>query len=92
MFRISMPLSLIIEDGVELGFPFLHFATIVEPVFLEHRDDVIVDDLVQPRVIHALLSAEIAVAKLEAGSKRFVLGNGTVKILDLLDETVKTSR
>ena len=69
MFRISMPLSLIIEDGVELVFPLLHFGPVVEPVFLKHRKDVIIDDLVQPRIIYTLLAAEIAVAELEAGSQ-----------------------
>ena len=90
MFRISMPLSLIIEDRIEVGFPLLHLGSIVEPVFLEHRDDVIIDDLVQPRIIHALLTAEIAVSQFETGPKRFVLGNGPVEILDLLYKTVKT--
>ena len=60
--------------------PFADLAGLVEPVFLEHRDELVVHDRGQGRIrtgvgFHV---AEVAVSDAEALAERLIIGDHTV--------------
>ena len=55
---------------------------VIEPVFFQHRGDVVVHDILQPFLADRLLVAEIAVSDAEAYSQGVIIGDEIVEIDD----------
>lgn len=69
--------------------PTLEFIGVVEPVFAEHRKNVIVNDGVQPFLGAYIPAAEIAVADAEALTQRLVKSDLTVQVLHLVNKFIQ---
>ena len=69
--------------------PPLELVGVVEPVFTEHRKNVVVNDGVQPLFGANISAAEIAVADAEALTQRLIKRNLTVQVLHLVNEFIQ---
>ena len=62
--------------------PLLKLIRVIEPVFAQHGNDIVIHNGMQPLFGAYIFSAEIAVADAESLPKGLVPGNLTVQILD----------
>ena len=69
--------------------PTLEFIGIVEPVFTEHRKNVIVNDGVQPFLGAYIPATEIAVADAKALTQRLIKRDLSVQVLHLVNELIQ---
>ena len=72
-------------------FSPLELVGVVEPVFTEHRKNVVVNDGVQPLFGANISAAEIAVADAEALTQRLIKRNLTVQVFTLLTSSFSVS-
>ena len=69
--------------------PPLELVGVVEPVFTEHRKNVVVNDGVQPLFGANISAAEIAVADAEALTQRLIKGDFTVQVFHPINKFVQ---
>src|SRR5690625_3076006 len=91
MFLIRMPFLSIIEHTTQDILPMLDYVRVVEPVFVQHWDDLVFHNLLHPlfRAVLRCAVAEITVADAESLAEGSVAVYRPVQFFDALDQSIE---
>lgn len=87
---MNMPLSSVIQHGIQLVRPLLDLTPVVEPIFPKHGNDIITHYRPEPFVGYLGLPAKITVTDLKTGAKRIISHNSLVQFLDQMYQPVES--
>src|SRR5574344_153935 len=84
-----MPLSLVIEQCLQIIYLSSGLISVVKPIFFEHRLDVVHDHILHPLLTIFCLIAEIAMTDAKTSTKGIVFLDCHVQLFDSFNDIIK---